>query len=536
MNKIFTALFSILAMSTTFGQDTLYFNNFSGGSAGWSLGYANNFDTWVVNNRYNCSPATPDAGGGNYLHIYDDLGGEMCASAGYYGLGASGTAYATMTSGINTQGRTGIEVRFSWLCRGNTSFTPSYGTFEYSTNGGSSWTRITSPVNNFSGQANWTNYLLTSAQLPALENQTDLRFRFGWVSSGYGENPAFSIDNIVITASSACNNTAGVLGPDKTTICEGSVLDMQLTGHTGTTLWEQSSDGTNWQSATGTGTNSTFQSGPITGTTYFRTISTQQNCPDDFSNAIEVGIIPVVTPTVALQASATDSVCAGDTVSFSLVSEHTGDAPVYTWYLNGDEVGSGPTFAAAVLEQGDEITVTMVSNEACTSTDFVSSEPYTVNIAQSPVVTLEFEIPVCESGTVIELTQGIPAGGVYSGEGVSEGEFLPSEVGEYLVTYTYTSAAGCSASATDTLFVDDCTGIFTNSNSKLEAIQLQNGQIHVKGTNIVSVSVFSIDGRVLWNAEVKTEDILLPSFEKSGLILVRVLQLNGSSSVFRFRN
>lgn len=66
-------------------QTVLYTTNFDNASE-WELGSANNFDTWTINNTYNCSNPTPDAGGGKYMHIYNDLDGEMCAYAAYYGI------------------------------------------------------------------------------------------------------------------------------------------------------------------------------------------------------------------------------------------------------------------------------------------------------------------------------------------------------------------------------------------------------------------------------------------------------------------
>jgi hypothetical protein len=182
-------------------QVTLYNNDFSGGSTGWSLGQGNNFDTWAVNSTYNCSDPTPNQGGGNYLHVTDDLNGEYCAAAVFLGLGSGGTCYATMSTGINTQGSNTDTIRFDWLCVGQSGpVLASYGTLDYSIDGGNSWINITVPQAQYNAQSTWITTTITSAQLPALLNQADFRLRFGFVNSGYGTNPAFAIDNLKITA------------------------------------------------------------------------------------------------------------------------------------------------------------------------------------------------------------------------------------------------------------------------------------------------------------------------------------------------
>lgn len=194
MKKLLLALLLPLGMNA---QNLIYSNDFTAGSAGWSLGQGNNFDTWAVNSTYNCSDPTPNQGGGNYLHITDDLNGEYCASGVFMGIGSGGTVYATMSTGINTLGTTTDTLKFDWLCVGQTGpVLASYGTLSYSIDGGGSWIGVTTPVTEYSGQNSWTTATITSAQLPALLNQADLRFRFGFVNSGYGTNPAFAIDNI----------------------------------------------------------------------------------------------------------------------------------------------------------------------------------------------------------------------------------------------------------------------------------------------------------------------------------------------------
>lgn len=69
---------------------------------------------------------------------------------------------------------------------------------------------------------------------------------------------------------------------------------------------------------------------------------------------------------------------------------------------------------------------------------------------------------VCFNATApFTLTGGSPAGGTYSGNGVSGGVFDPTAAGPgaQTITYTYTDINGCSGTATQTILVDVCTGV-----------------------------------------------------------------------------
>src|SRR5207249_10543315 len=58
----------------------------------------------------------------------------------------------------------------------------------------------------------------------------------------------------------------------------------------------------------------------------------------------------------------------------------------------------------------------------------------------------------CDLAGLQSLGGGLPAGGTYSGTGVSAGKFDPS-VGTQTITYSYTDANNCTASASKTFTV-----------------------------------------------------------------------------------
>ncbi|MHC1708243.1 MAG: T9SS type A sorting domain-containing protein [Bacteroidales bacterium] len=70
-----------------------------------------------------------------------------------------------------------------------------------------------------------------------------------------------------------------------------------------------------------------------------------------------------------------------------------------------------------------------------------------VTVMPEPVVTIEALGPFCQDAPVVDLV-GTPAGGVFSGEGVQNGQFYPEVAGSGIwpIIYFYTDENGCSSS------------------------------------------------------------------------------------------
>ena len=77
-----------------------------------------------------------------------------------------------------------------------------------------------------------------------------------------------------------------------------------------------------------------------------------------------------------------------------------------------------------------------------------------------PVVSFGPIADVCNLSPAFALTQGVPAGGSYTGTGVTGGAFDPGVgIGSYTLTYTYTDANGCTDSAPQNVEVYACAGV-----------------------------------------------------------------------------
>ncbi|MEP7166033.1 MAG: hypothetical protein ABI741_15125, partial [Ferruginibacter sp.] len=89
----------------------------------------------------------------------------------------------------------------------------------------------------------------------------------------------------------------------------------------------------------------------------------------------------------------------------------------------------------------------------------VNSATNTIEVYALPVVTWTNLLTTqCETSTTYTLTGGNPAGGVYSGPGVTGTNFNASVagVGVHTLTYTYTDLNSCVNSATQNITVDLC--------------------------------------------------------------------------------
>jgi hypothetical protein len=95
-----------------------------------------------------------------------------------------------------------------------------------------------------------------------------------------------------------------------------------------------------------------------------------------------------------------------------------------------------------------------------TSCESVASEILTVNTAPTVGLTLN-PTTVCVYDAAYALTGGSPAGGVYSGTGVTAGNFNPATagIGSTSITYDYVDANGCENSATSSITIDGCASI-----------------------------------------------------------------------------
>ena len=188
----------------------------------------------------------------------------------------------------------------------------------------------------------------------------------------------------------------------------------------------------------------------VAGTYVFKVIASKQTAPFCVDSA-QVSVI--VSSAQDCPTVLTQPVCAQTTGLTYTASLASASDVSYSWSVN-----NGASLQSANGLQSVEVNAGALSFDLSLTLDYVNpllanlvcTYPVTVNAL--PVVSTGSYGPYCAGGSVVSLS-GTPAGGSWSGDGVSGSSFNPSLAGVYAVTYTYTDENGCTASASTTITV-----------------------------------------------------------------------------------
>ncbi|NRA12352.1 MAG: T9SS type A sorting domain-containing protein, partial [Crocinitomicaceae bacterium] len=159
---------------------------------------------------------------------------------------------------------------------------------------------------------------------------------------------------------------------------------------------------------------------------------------------------------------------------------------------------STETTATISVTSSGTFDVTYTDGNGCSAT----SSPINVIVNSLPTVTLGVLVDVCNYTAAFSLSGGSPAGGAYSGTGVSSGIFDPSVAGNgtHTITYDYTDVNGCSASAQQDIFVDGCEDLQEITNADVIVYPNPTStqvNVYVQGALINNVKVFDGAGRLI---------------------------------------
>lgn len=223
-------------------------------------------------------------------------------------------------------------------------------------------------------------------------------------------------------------------------------------------------------------------------------------------------------PTVALGA---DSTQCGGTVT--LDAQNQGSS--FVWSDNS-------TSQTLVASTSGTYYVAVTDANGCVGTDTVN-----VTINTLPTVTgTASASTVCVDDADVTLT-GAPAGGAWSGPGVTGANFDPSVgAGAQTLTYNFTDANGCSGSATVTVTVDACVGVAENTLAEgVNVYPNPNNGVFTLAINAnvgdVIIEMVDMQGRVVYAANENnvqtgfTKQISLET-QASGLYIIRVTSAN----------
>ena len=219
------------------------------------------------------------------------------------------------------------------------------------------------------------------------------------------------------TANITVNALPIVAGGSDVIICEGQTITLTATGAT-TYSWSPAA-------------NNGVAFNPVNSGTYTVTGTNANGCINTDQVLVTVNPLPTVG------AGADQTVCVGVQVTLNATG-----AATYSW---SPTVTNGVAFTSP--NGTTTYVVTGTTAAGCTSTDAVD-----VTVNTQPSVNAGNYTPVCIDAAAVTLS-GTPAGGTFSGTGVTGTTFNPAS-GSQTITYDYTDPNGCSGSATASITVN----------------------------------------------------------------------------------
>lgn len=220
---------ALLLTSSLANATDLFYENFETGGGSFVLNSEENSgmsaaqssNEWVINNAYaggtgsyiclgfsfpfvvadvaTQPAAITNAPTSNYLHMVSDAARSNGIPNANY-VPADGTcfftsiSFAMMAQDVAT-GAEPIRLSFWWLGGGSSQ---AVGELFYSTDGGTAWSPVTVPFQNYQGQTTWTQQTIS---LPEWSNRATLRFGFRFTNLGgvVANDPGFGVDEVRVT-------------------------------------------------------------------------------------------------------------------------------------------------------------------------------------------------------------------------------------------------------------------------------------------------------------------------------------------------
>ncbi|MCF8416516.1 MAG: choice-of-anchor J domain-containing protein [Crocinitomicaceae bacterium] len=188
---------------------------------------------------------------------------------------------------------------------------------------------------------------------------------------------------------------------------------------------------------------------------YFVTNGGPLGANSDFIGLDNFIYTPYVCPTLTMtSAGALIGGTAGSAYSTTLTQ--TGALGTPTFAVTSGALPSGLSLSTAGTISGTptdsgtfNFTVTVSDNSGCST-----ATAYSITVVCPPNPTSLNGLPtLCSNAGLYNLTQGLPAGGTYSGTGVSGPSFDPS-IGTQTITYNYTDIYGCVYSSSNQITVN----------------------------------------------------------------------------------
>ena len=341
--------------------------------------------------------------------------------------------------------------------------------------------------------------------------------------------------SITVTANNACGSSiaqtlAITVNPTpgqpsaisgNNTLCAGVTQTYSVTNDAAATNYT-------WTLPSGwSGTSTTNSITATTGTSSGSiTVNANNECGSSTPQTLAMTInnVPAQPSTI----SGNNTLCSGVTQTYSVTNDV--NATSYTWILPSGWSGTSITNSITATVGVNNGNITVTSNNNCgSSTEQMLN--ITVNVLPSVVYTQTPSI-LCANHPAVSLTGGTPLGGVYSGTGVSAGNFDPglAGVGIYTITYSYTDGNNCSNTDTQQIEVDACLELNEQENEQISIYPnpfVNNFTISFTDSGARTIELVDVLGKQIRLIETQDQNTVISTKDlSSGTYYLKVIDEN----------
>lgn len=352
----------------------------------------------------------------------------------------------------------------------------------------------------------------TSTYTETFDPSTGITFFLGRQSSG----ESYQIDSVEYQCSYAAPSVTGI-SQSASALCAGDSVNfsVQATGMGATYQWQL--NGVDIAGAD----SSVYELNPASAAdagSYQCVVSNQIGA--DSSSVVQ---LTVSNPTA--QIIGASNICMGD--STTLTAQASGGVPNYTYTWTP----GGTAQSATVSPTTDTwYYMSVVDSLGCTS----PQDSLQLIVNPIPQVTMTALDTTCVNFQAFQLTAGTPAGGTYSGTGVSNGMFDPNAagVGTHTITYTYTDSVGCSASTSNDIEVSGCASLTSQELTEVQVFpNPMSNELTLVAQDEFQFEILDINGRLIFAGEGSESVVVNTENYEAGVYSVRIQVGSHTSSV-----
>ncbi len=187
----------------------------------------------------------------------------------------------------------------------------------------------------------------------------------------------------------------------------------------------------------GSGSSCTI-TGLSSGTHYYLAVVEYNGTTSSTNYNVSAYLTGDVTPQTfnVIVSAASDTICEGTSVVLS-----AGGGVSYQWSPSTGLSSTTDSVVTATLTATQTYTIDATGVNGCHATNSI-----TIIVNALPVVVLSAFSAVCTDDSLFAMTNGTPAGGIYAGAGVMNGNFDPliAGTGTHVIAYSFTDNNGCT--------------------------------------------------------------------------------------------